>query len=151
MESVLIMDNDSGYVSHNHESNLDCLSENATRSYSENDIYICEDALLEKPLVKNVENCDHFESVDSVINCSQESIKTEFSGFEDSDQSDTSLVIPVSKQIVWNTKGKLYMYYINSVEISEITQILLHEEKCNYLIQSEVKKSKHKQPHLGIL
>jgi hypothetical protein len=106
MESVLIMDNDSGYVSHNHESNLDCLSENATKSYSENDIYICEDALLEKPLVKNVENCDHFESVDSVINCSQESIKTEFSGFEDSDQSDTSLVIPVSKQIVWNTKER---------------------------------------------
>ncbi|RZC39424.1 uncharacterized protein BDFB_004689 [Asbolus verrucosus] len=105
MEISLGMDNDSGYVSHYQESNLDSSSENVySNRHSTHDLYMNEDALLEKPSVKSKERA-RFDSFDSVINCSQESVKTEFSGFEDSDRSDVSFIIPEVQPIVWNGSG----------------------------------------------
>ncbi|EFA07347.2 hypothetical protein TcasGA2_TC015944 [Tribolium castaneum] len=90
------MDNDSGYVSHNQESNFDSLSESGFKAKASAELdYLNEDALLEKPLVIN-------NSFDSVINSSQESVRTHFSGFEDSEASDTSFVIPPVPPIIWD-------------------------------------------------
>lgn len=108
MDYTLIMDNDSGYVSHNQESNCDSSLENAfkTKSSSEFD-YLSEDTLLEKPSILN--NYKRTELFDSVINSSQESVRTQFSGMEDSDRSECSFVIPEVPQITWDPDGKLLL------------------------------------------
>lgn len=106
MELGLSMDNDSGYVSHHPESNLDSSSENMNKvSFDSQDIFMSEDAHLEQPILRK--NCSNLrqDSFDSVINTSQESVNTEFSGFDDSDRSELSFVIPTVKPLVLNSKG----------------------------------------------
>ncbi|XP_044264787.1 uncharacterized protein LOC123011432 [Tribolium madens] len=101
MDYSLIMDNDSGYISHYQESNFDSLSESGFKAKASLELdYLNEDALLEKPFVIN--HCSRSESFDSVINSSQESVRTRFSGLEDSVPSDSSFVIPQVPQIFWD-------------------------------------------------
>lgn len=116
MEHSFIVDNDSGYVSHNQESNMDSSYENVHKLglYSSYNEFQNEDTLLERPYLKQTSRSNsftkHSDSFDSVINSSQESVKTTFSGFEDSFASDTSFVIPEVPPIIWKNDGELSFF-----------------------------------------
>lgn len=117
--TIQSVDNDSGYVSTNPESTMDfnCVNMSGSCSYSQTKpIYLCEDALLEKPEIRQQqqeekeEEYDHlFFLTDSVVVASCESEKTNFSGLEEAesgvekDASSESLVIPLVTPIVANT------------------------------------------------
>lgn len=105
----LVLDNDSGYVSTNPESNIEYpsvnMSENCGNSGSK-PIYLSEDALLEKPEINQQQTEQEYSHLyyltDSVVAASCESEKTTFSGLEDNDESSIdknasseSLIIPV--------------------------------------------------------
>lgn len=103
----LVFDNDSGYVSTNPESNMECPSVNMGDVSAPKPIYLSEDALLEKPETcqqrqQQEEEYGHlFFLTDSVVPASCESEKTNFSGFEEDesgvekDISNQSEIIPV--------------------------------------------------------
>lgn len=113
--STLVADNDSGYVSTNPESNLDYPSLNNMNSEKDSNIYLSEDALLEKPEIcqkAEEEDADLYFLTDSIVAPSCESEKTTFSGFNDDessvekDISNESLVIPVVSAISVSTNSK---------------------------------------------
>lgn len=108
---TFVVDNDSGYVSTNPESSMDFHSTNTScDSLNAKPIYLCEDALLEKPEVcqqqavkEGTEEAEYdhlYYLSDSIVAPSCESEKTTFSGFggeseNEKDVSSQSLVIPV--------------------------------------------------------
>lgn len=118
--SSLVVDNDSGYVSTNPESNLDYPSLNNMSSEKDSNIYLSEDALLEKPEIcqKEEEEEVEYEHLyflsNSIVAPSCESEKTTFSGFNDDessvevekDISNESLVLPVVSPIFVSTNTK---------------------------------------------
>ncbi|KAG5890907.1 hypothetical protein JTB14_024905 [Gonioctena quinquepunctata] len=123
--SLLTMDYDSGYISHNPESNLDSSSENITEIIKEpslclsEDAFLSEDALLERPEINKFSNLsveidkeDYeetrklFNSSDigseSILPNSTESQELSYNGF-DKDYDNSDFEIPcVNKIIVAN-------------------------------------------------
>ncbi|KAJ8971816.1 hypothetical protein NQ317_004846 [Molorchus minor] len=116
----ITMDNDSGYVSHNQESNSDSSMENFTKTAISEPVYISEDALLEKPdiVVQEIfnfqtkkscnaeimNNSNSLDSSDLILSSSVISQETTFSGFDnDCSDSDLSVEIPFAKPILVNT------------------------------------------------
>lgn len=129
-----IMDYDSGYISHNQESNSDSSQDslcvgNEVNFFSK-PIYLCEDALLERPDI-NIKNFDisaeiekeDFEethrlfnlSIDEdIINPSVPSVRTDFSGFSNESKEVVSVEIPV----------------VDPIEIFESKQITDASDNC---------------------
>lgn len=109
------MDNDSGYVSTNQESNLEYSSQGNVifGAMEERQVYLSEDALLERPEISTQgESCP---SSSSVVPASLESQKTTFSGFDDDesglekDISKESFIIPLQNDLsVIQTPEKSY-------------------------------------------
>lgn len=105
----LVLDNDSGYVSTNQESNIEYPSVNMSANCGTSNskpIYLSEDALLEKPEIYQQQTEQEYSHLyfltDSVVAASCESEKTTFSGLEDNDESGVdkdasseSIIIPV--------------------------------------------------------
>lgn len=107
------MDYDSGYISHNQESNSDCSAESTSTNaaypfFSINPFYISEDTLLERPednkFVGNVqEPCDLSSDSNSIVPASVETVKTQFSGF--GNESDLSAEIYTVDEIVYKEEN----------------------------------------------
>ncbi|XP_072391920.1 uncharacterized protein mi [Diabrotica undecimpunctata] len=114
------MDYDSGYISHNHESNLDSsldINEKIINTMNNRPIYLSEDALLETPQVHKYANIsleiekEDFEETRHVfsspflnnssneISASVTSRDISYSGFE-TDQTNMSVEVPACKKIV---------------------------------------------------
>lgn len=112
MDVNYIMDNDSGYISHNPESNLDNSTENSLKTKQQCSgtfMFLSEDALLERPVPTNFT-----QSSGSVLDNSEASLKTEFSGFDDSD-TDWSGLVPKVDSIVWDPNvpnGECFFKYL---------------------------------------
>lgn len=157
---ALTMDYDSGYMSHNPESNLDSslefsVGESLLKNGTNKPIYLSEDALLEKPEIKKsslnlsfqIENENYEETrrlfyspekeeSDTVISDSVISQDTNYSGFNDSElENNISPVIASVRPIVVdiaNIKNNLNVIYNDEKDSGDVSFKTVPDTENNF-------------------
>lgn len=141
----VISDNDSGYMSHYQESNSSLVSETPLTEIAplRGPIYISEDALLEKPLIATQSNDLSFTDPE-VMEASVGTTSTNYSGFQETPQSDKSVVIKPIGSITLNASTSTQDSVLNqsqSLTDSFITNdSSITESDVDYQISSFIEK-----------
>lgn len=142
----IILDNDSGYISHFQESNSSVINEiNDIQDRMKNiqQVYISEDALLEKPSVSHSYCKDVSINENEIIDASQSTQSTNYSGFQDEvpSSTDKSTIIKVVSPIYYRNKGDLSISDTSMQESSimnESTDMSLNNSSFNTTASQEV-------------
>lgn len=153
-------DNDSGYVTQNHESNSSLISEtvnplNETMSTTMS-VYISEDALLEKPCIIYDERKSFNETDDEIIDASQTTDSTNYSGLQSCSSDVIKEISPIILREEGNVSNSTRNSFLNcstdtSFNESNATEDSTMDLQLNNFIaqQNALKETLNKTPEKG--